>query len=102
MPFTAAVLGAGYFAGFHHEAWDRMEDVTLIGVANRTVEKAEATGFPAFASLEALFAGAGVPDILDIATAPETHAAAVRAGLDAGCRVIVCQKPFLTQQAGQA
>ncbi len=94
MSLTAAVLGAGYFAGFHHEAWDRMEDVTLIGVANRTVDKARATGFPGFASLEELFDSVGVPDIVDVATAPQTHVAAVRTALAAGCRTIICQKPF--------
>ncbi|PRY20929.1 putative dehydrogenase [Aliiruegeria haliotis] len=96
MAMTAAVLGAGYFAGFHHEAWDRMDDVTLIGVANRTVAKAEATGFPAFGSLVELFETAGVPDIVDIATNPPTHKQAVQDAIDAGCRMIVCQKPFCT------
>ncbi|SDI92566.1 Gfo/Idh/MocA family protein [Aliiruegeria lutimaris] len=94
MPLTAAVLGAGYFASFHHEAWDRLEGVTLSAVANRTLSRAQATGFPAFGSLSALFDGAGVPDILDIATAPETHVNAVREAIAAGCRVIICQKPF--------
>lgn len=111
MPLTAAVLGAGYFAGFHHEAWDRLEGVTLVGVANRTVAKAEATGFPAFGSLNELFEKVGVPDIVDVATAPETHVDAVGDAIAAGCRMIVCQKPFcrdigearaLTERAGAA
>lgn len=94
MELTAAVLGAGYFASFHHEAWDRMEGVRLVGVANRTIEKAEATGFPAFSSLNEMFARIGVPDIIDVATPPESHVAAVKDAIAAGCRMIICQKPF--------
>ncbi len=94
MSLTAAVLGAGYFAGFHHEAWDRIDGVTLVGVANRTISKAEATGFPAFASLKDLFDAVGVPDIVDVATAPATHVEAVTDAIEAGCKMIVCQKPF--------
>lgn len=94
MSLTAAVLGAGYFAGCHHEAWNRMDGVTLVGVANRTLAKATATGFPAFASLNEMFDAVGTPDILDVATAPETHVQAVHEAIAAGCRMIICQKPF--------
>ncbi|QPH53180.1 Gfo/Idh/MocA family protein [Pontivivens ytuae] len=93
MTLTVACLGAGYFARFHHEAWERIDGVAPIAVVDRDLPRAAEVGWPAFPTLEEAFAR-GVPDILDIATPPETHLAAIRAGLAAGVRLIICQKPF--------
>jgi len=87
------VLGAGYFARFHHEAWQRLEGAELVGVADLDLERAAEAGAPAFENVADLLAKAQ-PDILDIATPPPTHATAIRAGLSAGVKAIICQKPF--------
>ncbi|MDW4499173.1 Gfo/Idh/MocA family oxidoreductase [Sulfitobacter sp. D35] len=90
-----ACLGAGYFARFHHDAWSRIEAVDLVAVADAQIERAAASGAPAFASLEALL-DAVAPDILDIVTPPPSHAAAVDLALEAGVPLVICQKPFCT------
>ena len=35
------VIGCGYFAQFHHEAWSRISDCVVAGVADSDIEKAE-------------------------------------------------------------
>ena len=89
------VLGAGYFAAFHHEAWQRIAGAELVAVADRDLDRAAAVGVAAFGDVDAMLALAR-PDILDIATPPPSHAEAIEAGIAAGARAIVCQKPFGT------
>ncbi|WP_417436070.1 Gfo/Idh/MocA family protein [Hoeflea sp.] len=88
-----ACLGAGYFSQFHFDAWERIEEVKLVGIANRNIEKARQTGHPAFGDLEQMLEATS-PDLLDIITPPETHLAAIKAALDHGVKAIICQKPF--------
>lgn len=88
-----AVIGAGYFARFHHEAWDRVPTVALVGVADRDLEKARASGAPAFDDGEAMLR-ATEPDIVDIATPPPTHEAMIDLALESGAKTVICQKPF--------
>ncbi len=94
MNLRIACLGAGYFSQFHIGGWQRMEGVTLVGVADRSLEKAQATGAPAFDGIDALLASR--PDILDIILPPAGHAEAIRKALASGVRAIICQKPFCT------
>ncbi len=94
MNLRVACLGAGYFSQFHIGGWQRIEGVTLVGVADSALAKAQATGAPAFDSLDALLATN--PDILDIILPPPGHAAAIRKALASGVRSIICQKPFCT------
>ncbi|GIT90391.1 NADH-dependent dehydrogenase [Jannaschia pagri] len=89
MTLRVGLLGLGYFAQFHREAWGRIDGATLAATADANPE----TG-ATYASLEALL-GHGI-DLLDIATPPPTHAAAIRAALPHGLRAIICQKPFCT------
>lgn len=88
-----ACLGAGYFSQFHYGAWARIPDVTCVGAADRDIEAARATGFPAFNRLEPMLAATN-PDILDIILPPVAHRAAILTALDAGVKTIICQKPF--------
>lgn len=88
-----ACLGAGYFADFHYDAWRRMGRTHVVGACDRDQDKAKATGFPAFASLETMLKTA-TPDLLDIITPPPTHLGAIRAAIAGGVQVIICQKPF--------
>ncbi|MEO0676099.1 MAG: Gfo/Idh/MocA family oxidoreductase [Pseudomonadota bacterium] len=100
-PLRVVTVGAGYFAAFHHEAWQRHPDTELVGVADPDLARAEATGAPPFASLrEACASG---PDIIDIAAPPEAHAALIREALAARPAAIICQKPFATSlEEGEA
>lgn len=90
-----AILGAGYFARFHVDAWRRTAHAQPIGIADPDQGKASATGLPPYPSLARLLEGTR-PDILDIVTPPPTHAAAIDAAIAAGVQTIICQKPFCT------
>jgi predicted dehydrogenase len=83
------LLGLGYFARFHAEAWTRIPGARL----HATADADPAKGADHLDLGALLDAG---PDLLDIATPPATHAAAIRAALPRGLRAIVCQKPFCT------
>lgn len=93
MTLRVACLGAGYFAQFHHDAWRRIEGAELSAVADRNPGLAARSRVRAFADLETMLRIAQ-PEILDIATPPDTHAGAIRAALLSGVKAIICQKPF--------
>lgn len=88
-----ACVGAGYFSQFHYDSWARMDRVTLVASCNRDIEKAKATGLPAYSDLGEMLAEQK-PDLLDIILPPEIHARTIRAALAAEMRWIICQKPF--------
>ena len=88
-----ACIGAGYFSQFHYGSWSRMDRVTLVGACDQDIEKAGATGLPAYDTLSAMLEEAK-PDLLDIILPPVAHADVIRAALDAGVKTMVCQKPF--------
>ena len=94
MTLRIACLGAGYFSQFHIDGWQRIEEVSLVGVADRSLEKAEAFGAPAFDNIDALLATN--PDIVDIILPPVGHAEAIRKALRQSPQAIICQKPFCT------
>lgn len=91
-----AVVGAGYFAAFHLEAWREL-GVPIVGVAD--LDPARAAGLArtfgaagAFKSAEALL-DAAEPTLVDVVLPPQAQAAVVRAALQRRLPVI-CQKPF--------
>lgn len=86
-------MGAGYFSGFHTEAWQRIDETRLCGVCDADYERAAATGAPAFSTLADMLLEVS-PDILDIITPPPTHVTAIEQAIDHGVGVIICQKPF--------
>jgi predicted dehydrogenase len=88
-------LGAGYFSAFHHDAWRRLPGCEVVGIADLDPARAAATGLPVFADLETMLATTA-PDIIDIATPPPSHLAAIRVALRHHPRAIICQKPFCT------
>jgi len=98
-----ACLGAGYFSAFHHEAWQRLPGVSVVGVADTDIARATATGLPAYGDLDAMLTVVAA-DIVDIATPPTSHLAAIRVALAHKPRAIICQKPFCTglEQAREA
>lgn len=104
-------VGAGFFAGFHVEAWGRNPDTSLralvdldgdkarsLATENAPEENAEIFTDPtkAFAAIKA--------DIIDIAAPPTTHLELVRRALETDAQVIICQKPFCAsfEQAEEA
>ncbi len=100
-------LGAGYFSQFHHDAWARMKDVDLVAVCDKNLaaarRMAEDFGNPrVYDDLETML-DSETPDLLDIATPPPTHLAAIRAAI-AHKIPLICQKPFCEnlEQAEQA
>lgn len=90
-----AVLGAGYFAGFHLDAWRRIDGAELVALADADIAKAEACHANAFGSLAAML-DAGLPDILDIVLPPVAQAEAIAEAVQAGVQLVICQKPFCT------
>ena len=95
MTFRVACLGAGYFAQFHRNGWERIDDVKLVGITDRDEEKASQSGYPFFGDLRKMLE-ISEPDILDIITPPETHKDAIQIAIEFNLKLIICQKPFCT------
>ena len=92
-----AVIGAGYFGLFHHEAWSRMPEVSCAATVDLNIETARSAaatyGFAApFDDVGEMLASVR-PDIVDITTPPQTHFNLIRQIAPSGA-AIQCQKPF--------
>lgn len=94
---SVGVVGAGYFAGFHHEAWARMDEVAVLSVCDRSVDAvrdmAARYGIAGTQTDSTAFFEDGPYDIIDIATPPETHLELIRNAVTCAS-IVVCQKPF--------
>lgn len=97
-PIKVACLGAGYFAQFHYESWARISQINLVGACDLDLQKAAATGLPAFDDLSRMLEKVK-PDLLDIILPPTGHADAIRIALAAGIKTMICQKPFCNSLA---
>ena len=92
-----ATIGAGYFSRFHHDAWTRIEGVSLAAVCDTEREKAE--GFAERFAIPRAYDDAAAmldaerPDLLDIISPPPSHLPLIRLAAQRGINVI-CQKPF--------
>lgn len=92
-----AMVGYGYFAQFHLNAWQRLPAVTLQALADakpdrRTAARESAPQIELFETMDEMLSS-GTFDILDIATPPPTHCDLVSQALGR-VRAIICQKPF--------
>ena len=98
-----ACLGAGYFAQFHYDAWNRIDRTEIVAAIDHDRARAASTGNPAFTSLDDALAETG-PDLLDVITPPPTHLDAIRRAVAGGVRAVICQKPFCNsiEEARQA
>lgn len=91
------MAGAGYFAQFHADAWNRCPGAKIAAVADRDPERARA--FAARWNIERAYADTGEmlaaerADFLDIVTGPDTHLELARMGAEDGVTVIT-QKPM--------
>ena len=88
-----ACIGAGYFSQFHLGSWARIPRVRLVGVCDQDIDRARATGAPAFDRLDRMLDTAA-PDLLDIILPPAAHAPTIRTALERGVGTMICQKPF--------
>ncbi|WP_373512749.1 Gfo/Idh/MocA family protein, partial [Persicitalea sp.] len=90
-------VGAGYFAKFHYEAWQRIPSVGITAVADTDIEAAKAVAskfgipktYPDFAEM----LRAEKPDFVDVITPPATHLIFCKIAADLGVNIIV-QKPL--------
>ena len=90
-------VGAGYFAKFQYEAWNRIPDVKISALCNRNLEKGQqiADEF-SFENVYTDFAEmlqTEKPDFVDIITPPDTHLEYCKVAADLGVNIIV-QKPL--------
>ncbi|MEH6545384.1 MAG: Gfo/Idh/MocA family oxidoreductase [Sneathiella sp.] len=91
------LIGAGYFSGFHIDAWQRLNEVNLLAIAEsdearRKELASEFTNINIYDSVEDLLSENYI-DILDIATPPSTHRTILGQVVNR-VKMIVCQKPF--------
>jgi predicted dehydrogenase len=94
------VIGAGYFAAFHHEGWQALRgafDVEVAGLADLDAGRAAALAqrfmVPHhFADARSLL-DAVQPTLVDVVLPPQAQAAVVREAL-ARRLPVICQKPF--------
>lgn len=95
-PLTAAVVGAGYFARFHIEAWQRLQDVQLSAIVevDGSRHRALQASYPGVEVVGSLGEMSNSPDIVDIATPPATHRQQIQLAMDSTNALIICQKPF--------
>ncbi len=93
----AAAIGAGYFSGFQYEAWNRIPEVEVVAIANRTESKAREKmaqySIPRYYADWREMIDCERPDFVDIITPPETHAEICSHAAARGS-AIVCQKPL--------
>lgn len=90
-------IGAGYFSHFQYESWQRMPDVNMAAIYNRTRSKAEAIAEEydigkVYDDYREMIE-AEQPDFVDIITPPETHLEICQFAAERGVHVI-CQKPL--------
>ncbi|MEM7258794.1 MAG: Gfo/Idh/MocA family oxidoreductase [Pseudomonadota bacterium] len=95
-PLSAVVVGAGYFAGFHIDAWQRLADVTLRAIVEIDNNKHQALqqSHPGVTIVRGIEELTFDPDIVDIATPPTTHVPQIQLALNNTSALIICQKPF--------
>jgi predicted dehydrogenase len=93
MTVKVACVGAGFFSQFHYGSWVRIDRVDLVGSCDHDIQKAQATGLPAYDKLDQMLAETS-PDLLDIILPPAAHFKTIKTALAAGIKMMICQKPF--------
>lgn len=94
-----AIVGTGFIARTHAEAWSATKGATLVGVMSRS--GSSIGDLPSYTDLGDLIAEQR-PDILIVCTPTDVHESTVVAALRAGVDVL-CEKPLaLTPEAAMA
>jgi D-apiose dehydrogenase len=95
--FRVAVAGAGMVSRHHLLAWRRLPQIEVVALCARHIENARARaaefGVAAAYGDVAAMLDREHPDVLDIATPPEAHAAQALTAADRGIDIL-CQKPM--------
>ena len=91
------MIGAGFFAHFHAEAWSRMDGARITAIADlipgRAQQFADRWGISrAYIDAEAMIRNEN-PDFVDIVTRPDSHPTLVSLAAHKGV-YIICQKPM--------
>lgn len=93
-----AIVGTGFFSGFHFDAWDRVPQATIVAAAARSnLERARAQAGTfgvddVFDDLVELVEATD-PDVIDIVTPPATHLGIVETLAPLGVPLLL-QKPL--------
>ena len=100
-PVRVALVGAGFFARLHLDAWQRLDSARLLAVCDRDpathahvhahVESAD-DPIRVYTDMDAMLDTEN-PHLVDIATPPETHLSLVAEAAARGL-AIICQKPL--------
>jgi predicted dehydrogenase len=104
MTLRGVLIGCGFFARNHMQAWAGIEGVKIVGVCDTDPAKAEAFArdFGARAYTDAALMLAEVrPDFTDIATTVASHRPLVELAARHS-RAVICQKPFAETMADGA
>lgn len=96
-PIRIALVGAGYFARFQLDAWRRSSGARLVAVCDRDIAthdyvRSVDEAIPMYREITTML-DAQTPELVDIATPPDTHEALVGEAAARGLSVI-CQKPL--------
>lgn len=96
-PLRGVCVGAGYFARFQYEAWNRIPEVKIVALCNRNLEKGQEVaaefGIKNVYSDFKRMLESEMPDFVDIITPPETHLEFCKIAANLGVNIIV-QKPL--------
>ena len=97
------LVGLGWAArGYHLPALSTVPNAEVVGGVDADEAQRSAwtkrTGAPAFETLDELLA-ATLPDVVIVATPPDSHADLCIAALEGGAHVI-CEKPFVMNRRG--
>src|SRR5262249_26538316 len=85
------IVGCGFFAQHHLEAWRRIPEAQIVAACALQLERARKAAPRAYASAEEMLDREKL-DFLDIATRAESHLPMVRLAVSARIPII-CQKP---------
>ena len=100
-----AVVGLGYFAEFHLDAWTELKGSRLVALSDFSAERRAWANekYGLIATDDAADVMASEPDIIDIVTPPPSHFDLIKK-LAAKDKIIICQKPFClsVEQAEEA
>lgn len=107
MRHRGVVIGCGFFAQNHLNAWTRESRAELVAVCDLDPEKAARAarrfGVPRSYTDPAAMLAAEAPDFVDVVTTVESHRPLVEMACRSGAKVVVCQKPFAeTMEDGAA
>jgi predicted dehydrogenase len=89
---NGGIIGCGFFATHHIEAWRRIPDVAIIAAADPELDRARALAPRAYRLADEMLAREQL-DFVDIVARADQHHSLVRLAVDRKIPII-CQKPF--------